>query len=205
MNEFNIAADTANGLVNSDQLEYEIAAAIPLVPLGHINVNVRPGKLDVYMTAALSPADEAVLTAVVAAHQGFGVVAELKGTIHIANGETVVNQDASWQVLGGIVTTPRFFFPDVTKIIARIIGQHKGTGGQVSLNEDMDGNPDEEKINPFFELPDTLGEWKRFKVDSNVSPRDGLRNAYVPRTRLNGTANLSIRYATISMIKVLIV
>lgn len=200
--QYTISTDTATGKVYPDQLQYEIAVSIPAVAVDHIDVGIEPDKLDIYMSDALDAAQQATLTATVAAHLGYGVVADLKGTTLMASSELAVVEDANWQHIGGVVTTPHFFEADVTKIISRIIGEYNGDGGQVRFVENLDGVGDEEKVNPFYEFADSAGQWKRFKVDSNVVPRDGVRNVYELLCRRNGAAALSIRHVTVSMIVV---
>jgi hypothetical protein len=202
--QYTISTQTANGKVFAPQLEYEINANVAIAVLvDHIDTGIVPDKCDIYMADALTAPQEAALTATVAATQGYGINSIMQGTLPLVHGEAAVLNDA-WEVIEGVVTTPRFFDPDVSKIICRIIGEHKGDGGQLCLTEDMDG-VDEEKIVPAFDFPDVGAVWTRFKVDSNVPPRDGLRNIYKTRARLNGATNLSLRYATISMIVVNIV
>jgi hypothetical protein len=198
-------ADTANNKVFIPQLTYEVDndAAI-VVDVDHVDSNVAPIMLDIYMAEALTAPQEAALDAAVAAHQGYGINANMMGTLTLVSLERSIVEDATWEVVEGVVTTPSFFDPDMTKIISRIIGEHKGDGGQLCLTEDMDG-VEEEKIVPAYDFPDTAGSWERFKVDSNVPPRDGLRNIYKTCARLNGAANLELRYATISMIVVKVV
>ena len=196
--------DTANDLVYVPQLSYEIdndAAIVIKVddPGKGINVNIEPGKLDIYMADLLTAPQKTALDAAVAAHQGVGINAVMQGTLPLVSLERAITSDVPWEVVEGVITTPSFFDPDMTQIISRIIGEHKGDGGQLCLTEDMNG-VEEEKIVPAFEFPDTLGQWERFKVDSNVPPRDGLRNIYKTCARLNGAASLELRYSTISMI-----
>jgi hypothetical protein len=201
--------DTANDKVYIPQLTYEIdndaAIAVKVDAARGMDVNVEPGKLDIYMTVALTAPQEAALTAVVVAHQGFGINAKMQGTVSLMELERAIVSDVPWEVVEGVVTTPSFFDPDMTQIIARIIGEHKGDGGELCLTEDMTGEVPEEKIVPAFAFPNVGAVWTRFKVDSNIPPRDGLRNIYQTKARLNGATNLSLRYATISMIVVRIV
>lgn len=201
--------DTANDKVYVPQLTYAIdndAAIIIKVDTGKgINVNVAPGKLDICMADLLTAPQEAALDAAVAAHQGYGIDAKMQGTIPLVRLEHSIVSDVPWEVVEGVVTTPSFFDPDMTQIISRIIGEHKGDGGQLRLVEEMEGEADEEKIVPVFDFPNVGATWTRFKVDSNVPPRDGLRNIYRTDCRLNGAASLSLRYATISMIVVKVV
>ena len=201
--QYTISTGTATGKVYIPQLAYEVThdVAIGVLP-DHMDANIEPNLLDIYMADLLTAPQEAALTAAVAAHQGVGINAAMKGTLPVSHGELIVASDLDWQVLEGIVTTPSFFDPDMTQIIARIIGEHRGDGGQLRLLEGMSGQADEDKIVPFFDLPDTAGQWQRFKVDSTVPPRDGLRNIYRTDARRNGALGLELRYATISMIVV---
>lgn len=203
--QYTISTQTANDKVNGNQLALEIAAdpAI-IIALDHLDANIEPDKLDVYMADALTAPEETALTAVVLATQGVGLTTTLLGALTLVNAEKIITGDAVWDIMEGLLTTPSFFTSDMSQISARIIGEHKGTGGQLRLVENVDGSGDEEKINPFFEFPDTSGAWVRFKVDSDVVPREGIRNLYRTECRLDGTASLSLRYATISMLKVVV-
>lgn len=204
--QYTISTQTANGIVYLPQLDFDINsdAAIGILT-DSMSANTEPDKLDIYMADALDAAQEAELTAVVAATQGFGINADIRGAIQLVKREEAIISDVPWELVEGVVTTPSFFDPDMTQILARIIGEHKGDGGEMRLVEQMDGQPDEEKIVPVFVFPDTLGAWQKFKIDSNVPPRDGVRNVYRTDARLNGATNLTLRYATISMIVVKVV
>lgn len=206
--QYTISTQTANGKVNGTQLGKEIAANAAIgvaVDLNQgINTNIEPDKLDIYMADLLTAPQETALTATVAATQGVSIVVTLEVTIPLVSKEVAVIGDLVWDVLGGATTTPSFFCDDMTCLSARIIGEHKGDGGQLRLVENVDGVGDEEKIVPFFEFPDTVGAWERFSVDSDVVPRDGQQNLYRTDARLNGAASLDIRYATISMIKAIV-
>lgn len=204
--QYTISTQTANGKVYIPALSGEIDGNVAIaIAVDYMNVNIEPDKLDVYMADALTAPQEAALTATVAATQGYGINAVMKGSVQLTRGEDQIVSDVPWQVVEGVVTTPSFFDPNMAQIIARIIGEHKGAGGQLRLVEEMIGEPDEEKIVPVFDFPDTGGLWQRFSVDSNIPPRDGTANIYRTDCRLNGAADLELRYATISMIVVKIV
>lgn len=201
-----LITDTANDKVYIPQLTYEIDNDdLIVIKVDHINVGIEPGKCDIYMADVLTAPQKTALDAGVAAHQGFGINATMQGTLQLVNLERDIISDVPWEVVGGIVTTPSFFDPSMTQIIARITGEHKGDGGQLQIVEEMEGEANEDKITPAFNFPDVGAVWTRFKVDSNVPPRDGLRNIYRTDARLDGAVSLSLRYATISMIVVKIV
>jgi hypothetical protein len=204
--QYTISTQTANGKVYIPQLTYDVDndGAI-VIAVDHMDANIEPDKLDIYMADALTAPQEAALTVAVAAHQGYGINATMQGTLQLVKKEESIVSDVPWEVIEGVVTTPSFFDPDLTSIICRIIGEHKGDGGQLRLVEDVDGQGEEEKINPFYEFPNVGPTWTRFKIDSNVPPRDGLRNVYRTDCRLNGAASLDLRYCTISMIVVKVV
>lgn len=206
--QYDIATQTANGKVYITQLTYEIdndvAIVIKVDAARGMDTNVEFGKLDIYMADLLTAPQEAALTAAVLAHQGYGINATMKGTLPLVQLERAILSDVPWEVVEGVVTTPSFFDPNMTQIISRIIGEHKGDGGQLSLIERVNGAvpEEEEKIVPVFDFPNVGATWTRFKVDSTIPPRDGLRNIYETKARLNGAASLSFRYMTISMIVV---
>ena len=204
--QYTISTQTANGKVYIPQLTYEIDADVTIgVAVYGMATDIEPDKLDIYMNDALTAPEEAALTATVAAHQGYGIDAQMQGTLPLVKKEESVISDVPWEILEGVVTTPSFFDPDMTQIISRIIGEHRGDGGQLCLTERVDGLAPEEKIVPVFDFPNVGATWTKFKVDSNIPPRDGIRNVYETKCRLNGATNLWLRYTTISMIVVRIV
>lgn len=204
--QYTISTQTAAGKVYIPQLTYEIGANAAIgVVASYMDVNVEPNKLDVYMADALTAPQEAALTATVAAHQGYGIDADMQGTLPLVKKEEVITSDVDWEIIEGVVTTPSFFDPTMSNIISRIVGEHRGDGGELRLIEEVLGEADEEKIVPVFSFPNVGAEWTRFKIDSSVPPRDGLRNVYRTDCRLNGATSLALRYATISMITVRIV
>lgn len=209
--QYDIATQTTNGKVYIPQLTYEIdndvAIAIKVDADRGMDANVEPGKLDIYMADALTAPQEAALTAAVLAHLGYGINAQMKGTLPLVQLERSIISDVPWEVVEGVVTTPSFFNPDMAQFISRIIGEHKGDGGQLCLTESVEGAipVGEEKIVPVFDFPDVGATWTRFRIDSNIPPRDGLRNIYETKSRLNGAASLSLRYMTISMITIEVV
>ena len=202
--QYDVAA-TANEMVNENQLKFEIIAADIGVVFEYMNTNIETGKLDIYMAGVLTANQQTALTAVVVAHQGVGYDSTLNGSLSIVSGLEQAIVGVDWNIMEGVLTTPEFFTTDISEITARIVGQYKGDGGQLCLTEEVEGEIDEEKINPLFEFPDSLGEWKRFKINSNVPPRAGVENLYTTKARLDGAVALSLRYATISMIKTRII
>lgn len=195
---YTISTAFPNGKVNGDVLAETIHAVILGSVLDHIDSNVVPDQCDIWFVTPLSPGDQATLSAVVASHQGYGYTATMKGTVPIL--DVVITEDATWQVLGGVVTTPNFFTSDLNQILGRIVGQIKGDGGQIRIMEEVEGQPDRELTIPAWNAPNTVGLWAPFKVDTNQPPSDAVRNLYRIEARRNGAAAMQLRFSTISLL-----
>jgi hypothetical protein len=204
---------TSGGKVNGDQLElsiiYDTAITIALDPTGGINVNQPdPGKCNIWFADPLPAPDKAALDAIVAAHQGIGIITTMFGSMPIPAGD-ITEPGPDWQELESIITTPTFFvdgFPaSLPSILGRVILQVKGDGGQIQLVEQIEGQPDVVIAGPQA-LPDTAGSWATIKMDTHTPPRDGVRNRYCTVAQLNGaTSPVAHRSGSISMIHLQII
>ena len=208
--QYTISTDFPMGKVNITQLQlsitYDPAITIAIDPGNGINANSPDlDKCNIWFVDPLPVPDQAALDGIVAAHLGYGVVATLPGSMPIR--EQAVIEDLTWQPLESIITTPTFFVDNdaalLPQLLARVISQIMGDGGQLKVTEEIAGLPDVD-ILPEVNLPNTAAAWLTTKYDSSIPPRDGVRNRYVVKGRLNGATNLSIRSGSISMIRVII-
>ena len=208
--QYTISTDFPTGRVNITQLlqtiTYDPAITIAIDPQNGINANSPDlDKCNIWFVDPLPVPDQAALDGIVAAHLGYGGVVTLLGSMPIR--EQAVIEDLTWQPLESIITTPGFFVNNdaalLPQLMARVINQIMGDGGQLKVTEEMEGQPDVD-ILPEVNLADTLGAWLTAKYDSSTPPRDGVRNRYVVKARLNGATNLAVRSGSISMIRVII-
>ena len=203
--QYTISTAFPAGKVNGEYLQDTITFWSGITTaVSAINIGVEPDKCDIWFVDALSAGDEAILDAVVAAHPGYGVAASVEGTLTVVRTSLAIVTDADWTVLGGLVTTPSFFSPILSQILGRVLGLHKGDGGQIRIVEEMAGQPDVVITNPPLDLPNVGATFTRFKKDTNVLLRDGTHNIYRVEARLNGATTLELEYAAVSMLKVII-
>lgn len=171
-----------------------------------INIGVVPTECTITFADALLPAEEAAFDGICAAHTGIMYVPCLNGMLQAVDLELAITEDVNWQVTSGILTTPTFFTDEepaqLQYLLGRTIGLHKGDGGQVRVLEKMDGEPDSEM--GIINLPDTGGAWAKFKFDTSIPPRPGLRNTYEVQARRNGAVSLSLEFTALSMVKIVV-
>jgi hypothetical protein len=193
--QYDIPTETAAAQVYipslTDTIDADGAIAIDV---DHIEVQTIDDKLDVWMADALDAGQEAALTAAVLAHVGQSAEIEHNcsfSTIKAAG--LVIPTDATWTTFEGLILTPGVFNKKVEEQLIVITGEHNGDGGQIELTEDHATLGLVDILNPFGELPDTLGAWETFQFMSNVPLRKGNSNIYTGLARWNGATNLSLR------------
>lgn len=204
---YTISVDFPAAKVNVTQLidtiRFDPSITIALDSGSGIVANYATDLCDIWFVDPLPVPDEAALNAVVAAHQGVGIVAEMPGSVRILDQD--ITEDLTWQEIGSVITTPTFFVDDdpalLTELFGRLINQVMGDGGEIKLVEEVAGQPDVD-ILPATALPNTGGLWQDTKFDSQVTPRDGVRNRYAAYARLNGAAACKVRSGSLSMIRV---
>lgn len=115
--------------------------------------------------------------------------------------EVTVTEVATWQVLGGVVTTPGFFAP-VAQLVGRIVGQAlvSGAGAELRVVEKSNGFPDAVVLGPAA-IADSAGAWKVVNVNSNATPRSRT-NLYELQGRLNGAVSMKVRYMSLTLLRV---
>jgi hypothetical protein len=208
---YTISTDFPNQKVDAESLASQIAAALPLPApqldeaAGGIGVRVTgPDNCDIWFDAALDAAQQLTLDGVVAAHSGYGTVASCFATAFIANlGTPIVG--AGWQVLAGLVTTPSWYAP-VDQIVGKVLGQVKtdGLGATLKIVQTTTGGVITD-LSPATALPDTGGAWQAFTVNSDTPPGPETWNTYTVQVDKGAVANVEFRYASFSMLHVMVI
>lgn len=194
--------DFANDTFNEDQLELEISAAegitAELVGISsHEDLETEITTVTFKFATDLG-SEEAALDALVAAHQGnpparvvFHASSKLVGT------EVALTEPGpdGWQVLGGAVTTPSFFTPNVAACRGRAVGEYKAVGSGAKLRITEDGVDSGQ-----HELADTQGAWEKMQWFSSTAPQVGI-HAYVLEGQLDGATSAAVRFVAVSLLE----
>ena len=114
----------------------------------------------------------------------------------------MITNTGEWQVVAGTIARPLFFHPVAEEIIAQVVGEVNtvGADAQIKIVEQKDGEAEVDMMNPIS-LPNTEGQWQKFSYTTTVPPRSGLNN-YVVSARLQTASACSIRYTSMTMLKV---
>jgi hypothetical protein len=130
------------------------------------------------------------------------VVVRFHATVEIADKNKDILADATWDDVGGVITSPDFFIPNLTRAFARVVGQYstQGSGAELRLKETQtDGT--ERIMSEVRALPDTGGVWLHLpSFNTNVPPAAG-QNLYQLEGRLNGATSASLRYTSMSLME----
>jgi hypothetical protein len=180
-------------------LETEIRYSAIAEPVVDSNIGVVTGDCVVTFANALTAGDETIFDNVCAAHTGIGYVSRVMGSVEAVALEHAVTATVTpWETLNGRLTTPQFFTDEdpslLPNLLGRVIGLHKGDGGEIQVLEEVDGEA--------VVLPNVGAVWTKFKFDTTVAPREGLRNIYKVQARLNGAASLDLEFVALSMLHV---
>jgi hypothetical protein len=141
---------------SGSSLQSAIAASTIAQALTDLNIGVSGDPAEycqLTFADVLSAGDQTTLDGIVAAEQGVTVVATMKGSLNAVPGTEAVTEDATWQLLGCVITTPQFFVANISELLGRFIGEYNGDGGQVRIMEEVDGEAAEAKINPPYDFP----------------------------------------------------
>jgi len=116
--------------------------------------------------------------------------------------ESVASQ--TWEVIGGVVTNPSFFIPDLNKALGKLLGQAKvsGSGAQIRVVEEKEGEADVVVIGPF-DVPDSGGAWVVFNQPSHTVARSGDL-IYRVEAQLNGATSMEVRFTTMSLLELVV-
>jgi hypothetical protein len=183
------------------------AVGLPDNSIDYLDANALANQFHIHFTDtspdAVSDADKAICDAQVAAHPGYKSSVQLMGSNKLVTDEVAVTEDAAWQTLGGVVTTPGFF-GDLSLMFARISQQVKTVGATVEFRimEDNGASIESKNSTPWV-APDTAGVWTGVAFNTDVPPRDPVapatENTYTLEARLNGSTSASVRFSTMSV------
>ena len=186
-----------NGKVAAEKLTAEILAACAQAPS---SVDVGSEQATLTFEPDLPAEQEANLAAAVAAHDGLRIIVDFIAASEAVNTEKAITQQ-TWEVLGGVVTNPRFFIHDPNQIVALVVGQLKSVGSGVELRLVEDGS--EVQLNTTeFAAPDTGDAWEAFKFQTDVPPTGTTECLYRLEGRLNGATSASLRFTSMTLLRV---
>jgi len=150
-----------------------------------------------HFESALTSGEETALDSLVAAHTGTPpLVPVYRASSKILTEEKSVTESGpGWEVLGGAVTTPSFFTPNVAACKGRVVGEYKsqGTGAKLRICEDgVDSGQ--------FDVPDTSGAWTKMQWFSTTAPVVGT-HTYTIEGQLNDATSCSVRFVDVSLLE----
>jgi hypothetical protein len=150
-----------------------------------------------HFPTALAGGEKTALDALVAAHDG-AAPTQLKfhAASKLIEGELTVTQDATWQTLGGVVTTPDFFMATLAAGLGRIVGSYKsvGTAPEIRIIED-----DTTTLCTFSAVA-TADVWTMMQFFTTTPPTAGTHE-YKIEGRLNGATSMSVRFTSMSLLE----
>lgn len=197
--------DFPNDIFNEDSLKNEIAANESITTsLDYIrsSEDVDAGTTTVYFGFAseLSQDEQTALDGVVAAHQGTPPMQVIwhASSVLTDSEKSTTDTDPDWTELGGAVTTPDFFTPNIQNCKGRVVGKVKtnGSGAKLRLREDTTTPPS------GYDVPDTGGEWMNMQWFSPDAPTAGTHE-YTLEGQLptSGATQLSVKYVAVSLLE----
>jgi len=200
-------SETSNGKVNPPMLSEQVAAA-GLTCLSLSVQDVAPAGFGMYdggsivlvFETDLTDAEKATLDGVVAAHVATpSYTAVFKTTAEVVHDATEAG--AGWTDLGGVVTSPDFFMPDLALALARVVGSYRADGAGAELRVVEGQDAEERVVSVVRVLPDTGGAWGLIPgFNTNVPPRAG-QWLYRLQGRLNGATSAAVRYTSMSLLE----
>lgn len=166
----------------------------------------KDGDVRVYFAQALSTDDKAALDLFMS-DRGYNQSSK-PVTFHapssIVQSEIAITSDTDWQDLGGVVTSPNFFVPDLNRILGQVTGAGKvsGTGVELRIIEDNLNGTIRDMVPAPRAVADTADAWKSVQFTTQLPPSTGL-NMYILQGRLNGATSASIRFVSMSLLEIL--
>lgn len=203
--------DTAGDIVQVGSLQMQIEGWQPAPPskaVNYIDANSYPigeGAIEVHFvdTApnAISDADKAIVDAVVAAHAGLQGADFKASSKMVEQAELDIIQDVTWQVLGGVVTNPSYFVPNVAAAFGKIICISKAVGDTAQLRVvERDLSDNTEVVCCEKTIPETAN-MEAFDFNTETPPRFGTME-YRIEGRLNGATSAAVGFVSMSLFKV---
>jgi len=197
-----VNTDFPNDVFNEDSLKAEIAAnegITTALSYIHASEDTETGLTAVsfHFPTDLSQDEQTALDAVVAAHQG---VPPIEVVFHASSSLVgqpveVTAPGGEWEEIGGAVTTPSFFTPNVAACKGRIVGEYKTQGSGAKLRICEDGVDSGQ-----FEVPDSGGVWTKMQWYSTTAPTVGT-HSYTLEGQLNGASSFSVKFTAVSLLE----
>jgi hypothetical protein len=197
--------DTPLNIVSVGLLQEQIvgtAKALDFICASALPVNV--GAIEVHFVDtdpdAIPDSDEAIVAAAIAAHTG-KQAAEFKASSKLVEqAEVAITDDLTWQVLGGVVTNPSFFVPDVATAFGKIICISKAVDATAELRVvERDTSDNSEVVCCLVQIPETA-TMQAFDFNTTTPPRAGTME-YRLEGRLNGATSAAVGFASMSLFK----
>lgn len=200
--------DTAADFVDVDVLQQQIEGAGITQPLDHIDAQQQPapvGAIQVHFvdTApdAITDANKAIVDAAVAAHTG-GIALEFRASATIvALPVQPIIQNLTWETLGGVVTNPQFFVPDLTKALGQIQGTSQAVGATAELRVVERSLADSSEVVVAEATIAASVTMEALVFQSTVAPRPGP-NEYRLEGRLNGAVSAAVGFVSYGLFQV---
>jgi hypothetical protein len=200
-----LSTDFPNDRFDEDSLMAEVKADESITTtLDHIrsHEDTEEGAITVYFGFAeeLSQDEQTALDAVVAAHQGNPPMQVIWHASSVLTDSEKSASDVApdWTEMGGSVTTPSFFTPNIQNCKGRVVGKVKtnGTGAKLRLRENTT------IPSGGYDVPDTGSEWVNMQWFSPDSPTAGTHE-YVLEGQLpeSGATELSVKYVAVSLLE----
>lgn len=197
---YSIANDTLNGNINTPKIEKEITD-LALGSASFLSTLVAPQRdlLKISFDGELNAGDKTSLDNTVGNHDGL----PMDEYIFIANSSLItqpitVTQDATWEEISGVVTTPDEFISDLNEAVGRITGMIKTSGTQAQLKVLEDGS--KEMLSAPYDVADTSGAWQSFQFLTDVAPASGMHE-YSLMARLNGATSAEIKFTSLTLLR----
>lgn len=197
--------DFPNDIFNEDSLKLEVQANESITTqLDYIrsHEDIEEETTTVYFgfAAELSQDEQTALDGVVAAHQGNPPMQIIwhASSVLTDSEKTATGVDPTWEELGGAVTTPSFFTPNIQNCKGRVVGKVKtnGAGAKLRLRENTT------VPSGGYDVPDTGGEWANMQWFSPDAPTEGTHE-YILEGQLPaaGATELSVKYVAVSLLE----
>jgi hypothetical protein len=180
-----------------DKLTLQIVGAGFSVGLDHIDRDSENVTFD--FESALSAGEQTTLAGIVSGHDGGLVNTVYHASSTLVTDEKAITEVSAWQELGGIMTNPSYFIPDMDRALGRVVGMVKVDGTGVELRLTEDGS----QIGSVKALDDASGAWAKLTWTTAGGVLGGDRH-YVLEGRLGDAANTaSIKHAALSLLELM--
>ena len=213
-----ISTDFGSAATAPNKLTGEIDANATITKtVDHINVN--PGDAtdtcDIYMSDALTGAEETELGTVCTNHNGVETTIQSPTAAYVplinpdANGDVSVTQDTTWQTVARHAANPGFYVPNLAQAKGRYTVDYLSddTGGTPQMKiveQELGGaNPVDLTSSPAS-AAGTSGSQDALQFTTDVTPRNGLYE-YLIQARLNSGTTLKVRGVAVALLRILVV